>query len=1217
MKPVAIKRSLRLLLCLVTVLLLAVFVTSCKKDDEPTTPSVTTGMHTVRILDADGTELFTLTGAAGTAVPYVPQRTGYRFAGYCADAALSQSVSFDGKIGDADLTVYAKWSPIRYTIRFDAGRAFGEMAPVTAVYGEKVTLPTCSFELRGESFEEWRMTADDGSTSSYIDGARVRNLTATDGATVTLTAVFDRYDAQNFTVENGVVLAYNGNAKNVRLPETATAVSSDVFKNCAAASSIVKLEIPDCYTEIGKGALAPLTSLSELRLPFVGGSAHENTFLAYLFGADSYRDNHFSFQAEVGYNALTKVNEDYSALLIPQTLTKVVVTGTPGTIAEGAFYHAMSLEKVVFLDPYELYAVGDSAFEGCISLGYDSTLDIANPLSFLGTVETIGKDAFAAYISEENSEGSTYIFTRLFSIAPLEAIEEIGDRAFYGCVYLMDLSVGDRLTSIGDSAFTNCVSLKELSFPDSLATIGAYAFTSCSSLGEVTLGRGISSIGSFAFADCEGLTQVTITADAPARTAQIPFSNGIEYNYNVSGAITGYIPVFTTLSVYVGSDVLDTYRNTWVDYASVLDTKQKDSLFYWGVNSDGSFSARFALRGGNLAYVTDPDLAFLDLIDWYSDLYNSFRTGIADGTYTLSFEKVEIPEADRRGDETFYRISNPQIVGALGEQTSFLVRVRPERYTRDGVTYYVPTLEYIPEYFGKTGGDNSLIRITRDDWGHYIFSTRASVSDEFTETMPAGAAYGEYHICYVLAYTEKMVRMDWYDKKGVLLSSDKYFVSNDNLYHIDGNDGLEINFTDYPNQVILDGCGKVLLSLYEDKSFNEYLGTYTLGGQYGDPTLTVQVSGAANGTRTYSGTLTLDGFFGGRYHRLTTSLSADGTFFNETFYTSYDLADSYYCEYEDGSCYYLYDYRSDAGSAGYVDYYDASGDTTAHGTFTRPDDKTLAMVIPGYGAVTGHITDARGTFYVENAVFGNKTYRAYDDWENATFIMSEDFLGTTLTYYTVKMDGYGGALFHDEHDDGYDNWYKGTYINTHKVIGHNEYGDLEVYYFEGKECDADGNLKKNGKTWSVYFVPDTITYDEEDDDGNVIYTGDLLSVSTTTESTSVTAYDEQGRKFADFVVSPFGEVEAVFYDTVWKDGGFVSTVNQQLTDSVQATAYQTSNGEIRYIVVYDLAGNYLFRVVKDENGDFIYEYEGEIHPETPEETDAIYPDLSLLPKADD
>jgi len=1214
-------RLLIVLLCLAAMTVLAVFTTSCKKDDEPTTTPTdpTAAMHTVRILDADGTELFTLTGAAGTAVPYVPERTGYRFGGYYADAALAQAVTFDGRIGEADTTVYVKWSPIRYTIRFDAGRAFGEMAPITVSYGEKVALPACSFELRGESFEEWRLTAEDGSVVSYIDGARVRNLTATDGAVLTLTAVFDRYDAQNFTVENGVVLAYNGNAKNVRLPETATSVSPDVFKNCAAASSIVKLEIPDCYTEIGKGALAPLTSLTELRLPFIGGSAYENTYLSYLFGADSYRANHFSFAAEIQLNALVKVDEDYSALLIPQTLTKVVITGTPRVIPEGAFYHAMSLEKVVFLDPDELYAVGDSAFEGCISLGYDSTLGIANPLSFLRTVETIGTNAFGAYISEPNSDGSTYLFTRLFSIAPLEAIEEIGEKAFYGCVYLTDLTVGDRLTVIGDSAFTNCVSLTSLDLPDSLTTIGAYAFTSCSSLAEVTIGRGISSIGSFAFAGCEGLTQVTITAPAPARIAQIPFSNDIEYSYNVSGAITGYIPVFTTLSIYVdGGSVLDAYRNAWVDFAGVLGTKQKENIFYWGANSDGSFATRFELRGGNLAYVTDTGLEFLDVIDWYSDFYNSFRDSITGDSYTLSFEEVEIPEALKRGDEKFYRVSNPQIVDALNEQTSFLVRIRPERYTRDGETFYVPTLEYVGGYFGKTGGDDSLIRITRDEWGHYIFSTRATTSDDFTETMPAGAAYGEYHIYYVLAYTEKMVGMDWYDEKGRYLSTDKYFVSNDILYRIDGSDGLEVCFTDYPNQVILDGYGKILLSLYEGRSFNEYLGSYTFedGQQYGDPTLTIRVTGAAGSTLTYNGTLTLDGFFGGRYHRLTTSLSAGTVFFNQTFYTSYDLADTYYCEYEDGSYYYLYDFRSDAGSAGYVDYYDADNGQTASGTFTRPDADTLEMLIPGCGAVTGHITDTRGSFYV-TSVFGNKSYRSYNDWENATFIMSEDFLGMTLTYYTIKLDGYGGALFHDEHDDGYDDWYKGTYFNTHKIIGSDENGDIEVYYFEGQECDANGNLKKNGRTYRAYFVPATITYDDEDDDGNVIYTGDLLSVTTSTESTSFTAYDEQGRKFADFTVSPFGEVEAVFYDTVWKNGGFVSTKNETLSSFVQATAYQTSNGELRYIVVYDLAGNYLFRVVKDENGDFIYEYEGKFELRSPTDTGIIYPDISLLPKADD
>lgn len=1212
-------RLLSVFLCLLTLTALCLLLASCQPDEPAPTPSDDAGAtHTVRILDAEGKELSKTTGTAGTAVTYVPERTGYTFAGYFSDSALTRALTFDGLVGETDRDIYVKWSPIHYTIRFDAGRAFGEMQSLTVAYDEKVTLPGCSFVLRGESFEEWQLTAADGSVSSYIDGARVKNLTATDGATLTLCAVFDRYDAQNFTIADGVVTAYNGTATNVRFPETARVISADVFKNCAVASKITKLEIPDCYVMVEKGALAPLTSLSEVRIPFIGGSANENTFFSYLFGAESYRDNHFSFAAEIGYSSLNKVNEDYSALLIPKTLTKVVVTGALRTIPEGAFYHAYSLEKVIFRAPDELYEVGDSAFEGCISLGYDSTLSIANPLSFLETVEVIGKNAFGAYISEANSEGSTYIFTRLFSIAPLNSIVEIKEKAFYGCVYLMDLTVGEHLTTIGDSAFTNCASLKKLALPDSLRTVGAHAFTSCSSLAEITIGTGISSIGSFAFADCEGLSQVTIAATAPARIAQIPFSNGIDYSYDVAGAITNYLPVFTTLSIYVGGEALPVYRGNWVDYADILDTKQQSNIFYWGVNEDGSFSARFEIRGGNLAYVTDPKEEFLDVIDLYSDLYNTFRADLQDGTYTLSFEEVEIPANLKRGDERFYRISNPQIVDALGAQTSFLVRVRPERYTKDGATFYVPTLERVDAYFGKTGGDNSLIRITRDEWGHYIFATRATTADAFAEAMPEGAAYGEFHYYYMLAYSEKMVGMEWFDEKGRSLSTVKYFVSNDCLYPIAGNDGLEVSFTDYPNQVILDGYGQVLLSLYEGRDFNEYLGTYAFGeGQrFGDPTLTVLVSGAANGTRTYSGTLTLDGFFGGRYHRLQVSLNAGGNFFIQTFYTSYDLADTNYCEYEDGSYYYLYQFASEAGSALYADYYDVNNKATASGTYTMTDETTMELLIPGYGKIVGHVSDERGSFYVDT-VFGKRYYRSYNDWENATFIMSEDFFGTTLTYYIVKMDGFGGALFYDSHDDGYDNWYKGTYTNTHKVIGSNENGDFEIYYFEGKECDKNGNLLKNGKTYRAYFVPDTITYDDEDDEGNVTYSGDLISVSVAIDSVDLTAYDEQGRKFADFTVSSLGEVSATFYTTAWKDGDFVSVKNEVLTENARAVAYRTSSGEVRYIVVYDLAGNYLFRVVKEADGDWIYEYEGPLDPKAPAAAESIYPDPAVLVPAED
>ena len=176
--------------------------------------------------------------------------------------------------------------------------------------------------------------------------------------------------------------------------------------------------------------------------------------------------------------------------------------------------------------------------------------------------------------------------------------------------------------------------------------------------------------------------------------------------------------------------------------------------------------------------------------------------------------------------------------------------------------------------------------------------------------------------------------------------------------------------------------------------------------------------------------------------------------------------------------------------------------------------------------------DPRGSFSITGS-FGNKSrFLVYDDWENATFYMQEDFMGIILTYYVVRMDGYGNALFYDGHDDGYDDWYIGTYYNTHEVIGEDENGLIEIYRFEGVECDENGNIIPNGKKMSTYFVPDTMVYEETDEDGNYYYAGSLLSVASSDESQSYTAYDERGLKFADFSVSPFGVVTMTVYDSV-------------------------------------------------------------------------------------
>ena len=65
-----------------------------------------------------------------------------------------------------------------------------------------------------------------------------------------------------------------------------------------------------------------------------------------------------------------------------------------------------------------------------------------------------------------------------------ENIEEIGERAFYGCDSLMkiDLSNCWKLKSIKGHAFESCCNLTHVRLPEDIEEIGEYAFHGCRSL---------------------------------------------------------------------------------------------------------------------------------------------------------------------------------------------------------------------------------------------------------------------------------------------------------------------------------------------------------------------------------------------------------------------------------------------------------------------------------------------------------------------------------------------------------------------------------------------------------------------------------------------------------------------------------------------------------------------------------------------------------------
>lgn len=89
-----------------------------------------------------------------------------------------------------DSTYTAKWTAITYTIAFSGGsESTGSVESIPAAYDREVTLPRNAFTRPGYSFNGWSQSSS-ASKGSYAEGDAVKNLTSTQGTTVTLYAAW-------------------------------------------------------------------------------------------------------------------------------------------------------------------------------------------------------------------------------------------------------------------------------------------------------------------------------------------------------------------------------------------------------------------------------------------------------------------------------------------------------------------------------------------------------------------------------------------------------------------------------------------------------------------------------------------------------------------------------------------------------------------------------------------------------------------------------------------------------------------------------------------------------------------------------------------------------------------------------------------------------------------------------------------------------------------
>lgn len=147
-------------------------------------------------------------------LPDPPTKTGYTFTGWYTDPECNNKYTEDKVIGN--ITLYAGFRANTYTIVFNANTGSGSMSNQSMTYDTAANLTANTFTKDKYTFKGWATTA--GGAVEYTDGQSVKNLTATDGATINLYAV---WELNSYTV-SFVVDGETTSTINVNIDASAT-----------------------------------------------------------------------------------------------------------------------------------------------------------------------------------------------------------------------------------------------------------------------------------------------------------------------------------------------------------------------------------------------------------------------------------------------------------------------------------------------------------------------------------------------------------------------------------------------------------------------------------------------------------------------------------------------------------------------------------------------------------------------------------------------------------------------------------------------------------------------------------------------------------------------------------------------------------------------------------------------------------------------------------